>query len=135
MHEVGKFLPHNGKFLDDIVPFFYIINLFMQSPFDDDFVGNNFVIQFYDFGMNIDNFTGPGWQLNVAHNIYLGGAIADNMLYLDALFILGNWLHAFHLLPPKRFVALSVYYMSKLPFLCQLFWKCKKSRNLLPDAD
>ena len=80
----------------------------MQGTFDNDLVRNNFIIQFYNFGVDIDNFTRPCRQLDIADYINLCRAIANNMLYLDAFFVLGNWLHDVPLLPPKRFVALSV---------------------------
>ena len=44
VYKIGKLFPHDGKFFYNIVPFFYIINLFMQSPFYNDLIWDDFII-------------------------------------------------------------------------------------------
>ena len=95
VYEVGKLLTHYGKFLDNIISFFYIVYLFVQCPFDDDFIRNNFIIQLHDFSMNVDDFSCSDRQLNIAYHIYLSSTRTYNMLHFDTLFVLGNCLHCF----------------------------------------
>ena len=76
--------------------------------------------------MNVNNFASAGRQLNIAHNIYLRSAVAYNMLHFNPLFVLGNWLHVYHLLLSKRLVALfSIMYERKVIFVHVIFRKNK----------
>ena len=71
MEKIGEFLPHDGVFLDYIIPLLDIVNLLMQGSLDNDFIRDYFIVQIDYFRMDIDYFANYGRQCHITRDIDL----------------------------------------------------------------